>query len=48
MVPETRTKTTRKWVKHTHGNTHTHRNTHTSGQGRAAITEGPKEQGLGL
>ena len=33
---------------HTYRNTYTHRNTHTSGQGRAAITEGPKEQGLGL
>ena len=32
----------------THIQEHTHRNTHTSGQGRAAITEGPKEQGLGL
>ena len=29
--------------KHTHTQEHTH-----SGQGRAAITEGPKEQGLGL
>ena len=38
---------------HTHTGTHIQEpihteNTHTPGRGRAAITEGPEEQGLGL
>ena len=33
---------------HTHTQEHSYRNTHTSGWGRAAITEGPEEQDLGL